>query len=233
MRAYAGSKPSPCSTASTRGAIVYPPSRSKRSRSLPYRSSAASLESCSRRAAWSTSDCSSARSSANCPAAASQTVVAPANLPMLLEERDANARLTRDLTARRLHFAGQAVETASSCPCRFARRFPSARRRATVNVMSLNSVVAPNSTPTPATASCVTLSIQRLPVLFGQPDRQRVRRCARAASEGASGSSASFSSQRSSDRRACRRPSSAYRFESRSISAVESELLNESSQLAE
>ena len=89
----AGSKPSPCSTASTRGAMVYPPSRSKRSRSLPYLLSAASLESCSRFAACSISDRSSASRSANCPAAASQIVIAPAN------SRCCSSRETRESRA--------------------------------------------------------------------------------------------------------------------------------------
>ena len=92
-------------------------------------SSAASLESCSRFAACSTSERSRASRSANCPAAASQTVVASAKLAMLLEQRDAEVRAVARSGRAWAAFRRSRDETASSCPCRFGRRCPIARPR--------------------------------------------------------------------------------------------------------
>ena len=59
-------------------------------------------------------------------------------------------------------------------PVPFRPTIPHRSPVATVNVMSVNSVVAPNSTATPDRAICVTCVVQRLPVLLRR-DRSSAR----------------------------------------------------------
>src|SRR5688500_10416170 len=146
VRAFSGSKPSPWSTASTLGAISYPPSRSNRSRSREYLAIACSEASVPSASAWRASDCSRARRSLKGPAAAAHTVSAPSKV------RCCSSSVTlMPLTRATLPVLGARspvrMRKSVVLPMPFRPTIPHRSPRAMVKVMFLNSVVAPNSTP--------------------------------------------------------------------------------------